>query len=166
MSREQTPPRQDDEDPQKPVGRVTTTGPGPLVVIGLAGAFLGWALRGQAIRIGQAVPGVSWLAIGVTWFVAAVVTGVAYLTWRTVHRERGSLGPEQGLSRLVLGKTIARLGAFALGAFIGMAISNLGVDGETADRVILRALVAALGAAVALASALLLEHACRVPDHE
>jgi hypothetical protein len=152
-------------EPERP-RNVTTTGPGPLVVIGLAGLFLGWVLRGQAIRAGQPAPGVSWLAIGVAWFVAAVVAGIAHLTWRTVHRSRPGvrLSPEQGLARLVLGKTIARLAAFALGAFLGIAISNLGLSGENADRVILRALVAALGSGLALAAGLLLEHACRVPD--
>ncbi len=166
MSRAPQPPPEDEEPEQRPSGTVSTTGPGPLVVIGLAGAFLGWAVRGQAIRLGEPTPGVSWLAIGVTWFVAAVIGGVAYLTWRTVHRERRVLQPQQGLTRLVLGKTIARLGAFAFGAFLGVAISNLGVAGENADRVILRALVAALGSGAALAAGLLLEHACRVPDQD
>lgn len=164
MSRER-PPSPDDE-PSKPAGTVTTTGPGPLVVLGLVGLFLGWALRGQAIRADQAAPGVSWLAIAITWFVAAVVAGIAYLTWRAVHRASTRLTSDQGLARLVLGKTIARLGAFAFGAYVGIAISYLGLGGEHADRVILRALVAALGSGIALAAGLLLEHACRVPDRD
>jgi len=164
VSREPEPPRPDEEEPDPGPGTVSTTGPGPLVVIGLAGAFLGWAVRGQAIRSDQPSLGVSWLAIAVAWFVAAVVGGIAFLTWRTVHRRHGRLRSEQGLARLVLGKTIARLGAFATGAFLGIAISYLGVAGENADRTILRALVAALGAGVALAAGLLLEHACRVPE--
>lgn len=161
MTRDLPPERQDDEPP-RPSGFIRVTGPGPLVVIGLAGLFLGWAWRGQAIRSGQPTPTVSWLAVGITWFVAAVVAGTAYLTWRTVRRDPGALSA-QGLSRLVLGKTIARLGAFAFGGFLGTTISNLGVSGETAQRSILHAVVAAVGAGVGLAAGLLLEHACRVP---
>ncbi|MBO9522542.1 MAG: DUF3180 domain-containing protein [Nocardioidaceae bacterium] len=157
------PPERQDEEPPRPSGYVRVTGPGPLVVIGLAGMFLGWAWRGQAIRTDQPTPMVPWLLVGVTWFVAAVVVGIAFLTWRTVRRNPRLLTVQQGLSRLVLGKTIARIGAFAFGGFLGTTISNLNVGGDAAQRAILHALVAAAGAGVALAAGLLLEHACRVP---
>jgi hypothetical protein len=105
----------------------------------------------------------SWVAVGAVWFITAVTAGTAYLTWRTVHRERRRLTPQQGLARLVLGKTIDRLGAFALGGSVGVLISTIGVSGEGADRLVLRAAVAAFGAAAGVAAGLLLEHACRVP---
>jgi hypothetical protein len=95
-----------------------------------------------------------------------VIGGVAYLTWRTVQREHRSLSAQQGVARLVLGKAIARLGAFGLGAYLGVAISNLGVGSEHATATILRALLAAAGAAATLAAGLLLEHACRVPPED
>jgi hypothetical protein len=133
------------------------------VVIGLVGLVIGWALRGQAIRRDAPVPTVSWLAVGTAGFVAAVVAGVAYLTWRTVHREHRRLSAQQGVARLVLGKAIARLGAFGVGAYVGIAISNVGVSGEQASATVVRALLAAAGAALALTAGLLLEHACRVP---
>jgi hypothetical protein len=136
------------------------------VIIWLVGLVVGWSLRGQAIRRDAAAPGVSWLSVGTAFFVAAVVAGVAYLTWRTVQREHLRLSPQQGVARLVLGKAIARLGAFGLGAYLGVAISNFGVSGEQAADTIVRALLAALGAATALVSALLLEHACRVPPED
>jgi hypothetical protein len=133
------------------------------VVIGLVGLVIGWAIRGQAIRADAPVPGVSWLAVGTAYFVAAVVGGIAFLTWRTVHREHLSLSAQQGVARLVLGKAVARLGALGLGAYVGIAISNLGVDGDQASTTILHASLAALGAAAALVTGLLLEHACRIP---
>jgi hypothetical protein len=147
-------------------GRIRPTGPGPLVVIWLVGLVIGWSLRAQAIRRGAPAPGVSWLSVGTAFFVAAVVAGVAYLTWRTVQREHLRLSPQQGVARLVLGKAIARLGAFGLGAYLGIAISHLGVGGEQTSATIVRALLAGLGAAAALASGLLLEHACRVPPED
>jgi hypothetical protein len=147
-------------------GRIRPTGPGPLVIIGLVGLAVGWSIRGQAIRNDSPVPGVSWLAVGTAFFVAAVIGGVALLTWRTVHREHQRLSSQQGVARLVLGKTVARLGAFGLGAYLGVAISNVGVGGEHTAATITRALLAALGAGCALASGLLLEHACRVPPED
>ena len=166
MTRDLPPPRQDEPDEEPTRGSVRPTGPGPLVVIGLAGLFLGWAVRGQSIRAGNPAPTVSWLAVGVTWFIAAAIAGIAYLTWRTVHRDRLRLTAQQGLSRLVLGRTIARLGAFAVGGFLGATISNLGVAGENAQHALVRAFVAAIGAGIAVAAGLMLEHACRVPPAE
>lgn len=166
MSRDR-PPVDDDPVPPPPhEGRIRPTGPGPLVVIGLVGLVIGWSIRGQAIRSGAPVPTVSWLAVGTTYFVAAVVGGIALLTWRTVQRDHLVLTAQQGVARLVLGKAVARLGALGLGAYLGMAISNLGVEGEHATTTILRASLAAVGAAVALATGLLLEHACRVPPED
>jgi hypothetical protein len=152
--------------PPSTEGRIRPTGPGPLVVVWLVGLVVGWSLRALAIRRDAAAPGVSWLSVGTAFFVAAVVGGVAYLTWRTVQREQRHLSAQQGVARLVLGKAIARLGAFGLGAYLGVAISNLGVDGEHTSGTIVRALLAALGAASALACGLLLEHACRVPPED
>jgi hypothetical protein len=136
------------------------------VIVWIIGLVVGWSLRGQAIRRGAAAPGVSWLSVGTAFFVAAVVAGVAYLTWRTVQREHQRLSAQQGVARLVLGKAIARLGAFGVGAYLGVAISNFGVAGDAASTTILRAFVAAVGAAAALAAGLLLEHACRVPPED
>lgn len=161
MSRD-LPPEPGQQEPE-PGGRIRPTGPGILVVSWAVGLVIGWASRGITIRAGRATPSVSWLTIGVIWFVMAVTAGTAYLTWYTVHRERRGVAAEQAVARLVFGKTIARLSSFALGGFLGIAISNLGVDGDNANNVILRALLAAVGAGAALAAGLLLEHACRVP---
>src|SRR4051794_34840177 len=113
MTRDVPPPVEPPEQEPEPAGRVEPTGPGPLVVLGLAGLFVGWAVRGAAIRHGSPTPVISWLAVGVTWFLVAVTAGTAYLTWRTVQRERALLTPQQGLTRLVLGKTMDRLAALA-----------------------------------------------------
>jgi hypothetical protein len=166
VSRDLPPPVGDPAPPPPSAGRVRPTGPGPLVIIWLVGLVIGWSIRGQAIRNDDPAPGVSWLAVGTAFFVAAVIGGVAYLTWRTVQREHRSLSAQQGVARLVLGKAIARLGAFGLGAYLGVAISNLGVGSEHATATILRALLAAAGAAATLAAGLLLEHACRVPPED
>ena len=161
MTRE-LPGRDDEERSPGPAGHVQVTGPGPLVVLGLIGLVIGWGARWQAINSGSPSPRVGWLVVGVAWFIAAITFGIAYLTRRAVAAGPPGLTPQQGLSRLVLGKSVARLAAFGLGVFVGIAISRLGVASESAAEVILRALVAALGAALGVASGLFLEHACRV----
>lgn len=155
-----------DDDEQEPPGHVRVTGPGPLVVLGLVGLVIGWGLRRLALDDGRPSPSVGWTLIGVTWFVLAITAGIAVLTWRTVRTRPRALTPHQGLNRLVLGKTVSRIAAFALGGYLGVAISRIGTVSDNADQVIVRALLAALGAALALAAGLLLEHACRVPPPE
>lgn len=164
MSRD-LPPGQDETEEPEPQGRLTPTGPGPLVLLGIAGLFLGWSLRSASLRFRdtEPVPTVSWVAVGLTWFVAAGIAGIAYLTWRAVRRERHRLEVHQAVARLVLGRTISRIGAFFCGAFLGAAISQLGVSGDGAEQALLRGLAATVGAALAVVAGLLLEHACRVP---
>ncbi|MFL5833685.1 MAG: DUF3180 family protein [Solirubrobacterales bacterium] len=166
MSRDVPPVGEAPKPPPPSEGRVRPTGPGPLVVVGLVGLVIGWAIRGQAIRADAPDPGVSWLAVATAFFVAAVVGAIAYLTWRTVHRDHLRLTAQQGVARLVLGKAVARLGALGLGAYIGIAVSHLGVDSEHTAVTITRAFLAALGAATALTAGLLLEHACRIPPED
>ena len=166
MTRDVPPTRDDEPEPRTAEGRLRPTGPGPLVVLWLVGLVVGWSIRAQRIRAGDPAPDVSWLAIGTAFFVAAVIGGVAYLTWRAVHRDHHRLTSQQGVARLVLGRAVARLAAFGVGAYLGIAISNIGVVGEDAGGTILRALLAALGAAAAVAAGLLLEHACRVPPED
>lgn len=157
-------PGSDDRLPSpEPTGHVQVTGPGPLVILGLIGLVLGWGSRWQAINSGSPSPSVGWLIVGVTWFIAAVTVGIAYLTRRTVTARPADLTPQQGLARLVLGKSVARMAALGFGIFLGVAISRLGLANENAQDVILRALAAALGAGFGVAAGLLLEHACRVP---
>lgn len=162
MTRE-LPGRDDEERPPEPSGHVQITGPGPLVVLGLVGLVIGWGSRWVAINSGSPSPRVGWLVVGVVWFIAAVTFGIAHLTRRAVRSGRPGLTAQQGLSRLVLGKSVARLAALGFGIFLGIAISRLGVASDSAAEVITRALLAALGAAGGVVAGLMLEHACRVP---
>ena len=152
-----------DEDVPTPGGRLDVTGPGPLVILGLIGLVLGWGSRWASVQNGSPSPRVSWLAVLIAWFIAAITLGLAYLTRRAIAARPRGLTAQQGLNRLVLGKSIDRVAAFGLGSFLGIAISRLGAASDSAEQVIVRGLLGALGAAVAVAAGLLLEHACRVP---
>ncbi len=155
--------REPDEELEPPPGRIRTTGPQPLVIVGVLGLVLGWALRPFCLRMGFAEPDVSLLSVGLLFFGAAIIACSAYLTRRTVQRDRFALAPHQAVNRLVLAKACALVGALLTGCYLGYAVAQLGVSGPASDARFLRALVAASGAAAATAASLLLELACRVP---
>ncbi len=125
--------------------------------------MLGWAVRPFCLRIGYAEPTVSVLTIVLLFFVAAIIGGSAYLTRRTVQRDRLALDHHQFVNRLVLGKSCALVGAFLTGCYVGYAVAQLGVGDPASDTRLWRSALAALGAAAVTAAALLLELACRVP---
>jgi hypothetical protein len=155
-----------DEEPEVPQGRIRQTGPAPLVGAGVLGLVLGWAVRPLCLRLGYVEPHVSLLSIGLLCFVAAIIGGSAYLTRRTVQRDRFALAHHQAVNRLVLGKACALVGAFLTGCYVGYAVAQLGVSDPAALTRLWRSALAALGAALVTGAALLLELACRVPlDH-
>jgi hypothetical protein len=153
----------DDEERDPPQGRVRPTEPGPLVFAGVLGLVGGWAVRPLCLRLGYVEPDISLLSVGLLFFAAAIVGGSAYLTRRTVQRDRFALAHHQAVNRLVLGKACALVGALLIGAYVGYAVAQLGVHSPAADTRLWRSLVAAVGAASVMVTALLLEHACRVP---
>ena len=152
-----------DEEPELPQGTITPTGPGPLVIAGVLGLVLGWAVRPFCLRMGYAEPDVSLLTIGLLFFAAAIIGTTAYLTRRTVQRNRFDLAHHQAVNRLVLGKACAIAGGFLLGAYLGYALAQLGVGDPASATRLWRSCLAALGAGLVMGSALLLELACRVP---
>lgn len=163
MSRDAPPtPPEEDPDPPEPSGRIRLTGPGPVVCCGLLGLVIGWAVRPVCLRAGWVVPGVSWPAITAVYFAAAVVAGAAYLTWRTLHRDRRRLPAHQAVNRLVLGKASAVVGAAVAGGYLGYAIAHVGIDSPTVTAQMVRSGLAALGGVLVLLAGLALERACRV----
>ena len=165
MTRPDFGPDFDDEDgePEEPQGRIRTTGPGPLVVAGVIGLVLGWAIRPLCIRFDYPEPNVSLTSIAALVFVAATIGATAYLTRRTVRRSRTDLAHHAAVNRLVLGKACALVGALALGGYVGYAVAQLGVSNPAADTRFWRSLLAAVGSLAVMVTALLLEQACRVP---
>lgn len=152
-----------DEELEEPQGRIHPTGPGPLVIAGVIGLVIGWAVRPLRLRLGYTEPDISLLSVSLLFFAAAIIGGSAYLTRRTVQRDRFALAHHQAVNRLVLGKACALVGALLTGAYVGYAVAQLGVGSPAADTRLWRSLVAALGAAAVMVTALLLEQACRVP---
>ena len=158
------PELEEEPDPEPPSGHIRSTGPGPLVIAGVIGLVLGWAVRPLSLRLGFAEPNVSFTAIFGLFFVAAIIGGTAYVTRRTVRRNRFDLAHHQAVNRLVLGKACALAGGLVLGGYVGYALAQLGVGDAASDIRLWHSLLAALGALSVTVTALLLELACRVPD--
>jgi Protein of unknown function (DUF3180) len=140
----------------RPPGRLRTTDLRVLVVLGLVGLVLGWGLRLLSVQLGFAVPRTGWVQVGVLVLVAAVLGSVASAT----RRERPA--PHHAVNRLVLAKACALVAAFMTGGYLGIALSWVGIDAETASSRIGTSLVAAVAAAVAVGASLALERACRI----
>ena len=147
----------DPSDPRDPPpGRLRTTDPRVLVVLGLVGLVAGWALRLLAVQSGLSVPRAGWAQVAVLLLVAAVLGSVASAT----RRERPVA--HHAVNRLVLAKSCALVAAFMTGGYLGSALSWVGVDAETAGSRIATSLVAAAVAALAVGAAPALERARRV----
>lgn len=152
------------EDPgSEPPGRIRPTHPAALALCLVLGLVGGWLVRPVSLRLGVAEPNVGWAAIGLVWFLGAIVSGSAYLTWRTLHQQHRRLQPHQAVNRLVLGKACALVGAVVAGGYFGFAIAHIGVtDSDLASLRLWHAVAAGVGGLVVMVAALLLEHACRV----
>jgi uncharacterized protein DUF3180 len=152
------------EDPpeQEPVGRLRPTSAAVLTGWGVAGLVGGWLLHAYADRSMDAAPIVTWAQPLALFLVAAILGVTARATWRTVQVRRERLLPHQAVNRLVLARACAYVGALVAGGYLGYALSWVGVTAELAEQRAVRSLVAALGGACVVATALLLERACRV----
>lgn len=131
----------------------------------------GWAFAGLVLgrlwhplseRALGTAPTVSLLQGLVLLFVAAILGGTAWLTWRTVHVRHERLEPHEAVNRLVLARACALVGALVAGGYAGYAVSWLGSDAELASQRVWRSAVAMLGGLATAAAAVLLERACRV----
>ncbi len=81
--------------------------------MGLVG---GWLLRPMALRVGFVEPRVGWGTIGLLLFLAASVAATAWVTRRTVRRDRAALPHHTAVNRLALGKACSLVGAVLTGA--------------------------------------------------
>jgi hypothetical protein len=150
--------------PETPPGSVRPTSARLLLGAVAAGAALGWFGGALLERSTAAVPTVPWTSVLVLVFAAAVLGSLAWNTWRTVHRQRRWIEPHRAVSYLLLAKASSLVGALVAGGYVAFGARFL--DDLTAplpqERVV-RAGLVALAAVLVVATALLLERACRVP---
>lgn len=163
MSRDPDPEQELDPEPPEPEGRIGTTGPAPLMALGLIGLVLGWALRPVSIRVRDVAPTVGWLPVLALFLVAVIIGVAAWSTYRSLHVHGMRLPAHQAVNRLVLAKSCALAGAFVAGGYFGYALSWVGLtEAELAGQRLVRSLLAGVASVLIVAGSLALERACRV----
>ena len=156
-----TPRPEPDGDTEEPRGTLRPTSARALTACIVAGLALGWAIHPVMVALAGRAPLVSWAQALVLVMVAAIMGFLAWHTWQTVHVRGQRLEPHQAVNRLVLARACALAGALVTAGYVGYAVSWLGDESHYADRWIMRALVAAAGAAGVTLASLALERACR-----
>ena len=161
----QLPPedREDEEPPERPAGHVSTTRPGTLVVVALVGLVLGWLFKPLSSWVTGRAALVGWTPVLALFLVAAILSGVAWLTWRDLHRRNLYLEPHKAVNRLVLAKACAIAGSFVAGGYFGYALSWWRAAEAPLEQLRLtQSLIAGLAGVLIVAASLALERACRV----
>ena len=162
------PPEEEPDDPRDPLaaGRLRPTSPKVLTVWFLVGLVGGWLFHAYADRQMTAAPVVTWGQPLALFLVAAILAATARATRRVMRDRPRSLAPHQAVNRLVLARACAYVGVLVAGAYLGYALSWIGVPAELAEQRAVRSLIAGLGGASVVVTALLLERACRVRKDE
>ena len=146
-------------------GRLRTTAATTLAIVGLIGLAIGGVIRPLIERGNGVAPTVPWAAALTLAFLAAVLGGLAWTTYRTIHQHRRRIEPQRAVNLLVFGKASAIAGAAVAGGYLGYALSWIDSADDAAlprERLV-HSLVACVAGAAVMTGGLLLERACRVP---
>jgi uncharacterized protein DUF3180 len=166
VSAEPEPPDEGPEPPD-PEGRLRPMSAAALCIWAVVGLVAGWGFHAYADRGTGLPPQVSWAQPLALVLVAAILFGTAWSTRRTIAQHPGRLSPHQAVNRLVLARACAYVGALAGGAYLGYAVSWLGVDStELAGQRAFRSACAGVAGILIVIGGVLLERACRVPPEE
>ena len=149
--------------PEPSQGHLRPTSVASLSIAAVLGLLSGWGLRRGLIEATGSAPFVTWAQALALVFVAAVLAYLAWHTWQTIQVRRRRLEDNRAVSRLVLARASALVGALASGGYTGYGITWLGDASELADVQLVRCAVAAGGALMMMVASLVLERACRVP---
>jgi len=149
-------------------GRLRTTAAATLAIFGLLGLAVGGLLKPLIERGGGIAPTVPWAAALTLAFLAAVLFGLAWSTYRTIHTHRRRIEPQRAVNLLVFGKASAIAGAAVGGGYLGYALSwvDSASDAALPRERLVHSLVACAAAVAVMVGGLLLERACRVPTDD
>lgn len=150
------------EEPEPPPGRLRPVSAAQVTGLALVGLVLGWLAHPVLESWRGVAPVVTWLPALLFAFVAAILLVAARGTRRAQRGARPRPDPQHMVNRFVLARATAMVGALVAGGYAGYAVSWLGLEAELASQRALRSAVAALTAAIMVATAVLLERACRV----
>lgn len=135
-----------------------------LTIVGAIGLIVGRSIRPVLEAGGNVVPTVGWAAPGTLFFLAAVLGGLGWSTYDSLHRKRMRMRSERAVTLLAFAKASALVGVLVLGGYLGFGLSYIGdLDIGLPRQRAVRSGIAVLGAALVVAAALFLERACELP---
>jgi hypothetical protein len=137
-----------------------------LSIWGVIGLVAGWLVHRIIDNGTGTAPLVSWAQPLALALVAAILGGTAYSTRRSIQMQTGRLRPHHFVNRLVLARACAYVGCLVGGAYLGYALSWLGVDSDLAGQRAVRSAFAGVAGILVAVAGLLLERACRVPPED
>ena len=126
-------------DGEDPGGTVRTTGPAPLVVLGVLGLVGGWSLRVVSLRTGRAEPDVGWLSLVLLVVATLLLGGTALLTDAVPREERAQT---QGLVDVGVALSGATGGIASGFVGAGTSFATLSLIGGALSLALLPALIA------------------------
>ncbi len=134
-----------------------------IVTLVAIGIVLGRILPELVLRADGNVPVVGWGAAVTFVLGAAVLGGLAWNTWQSLHKKKQRMTADHGVTMLALAKASAAVAALFAGGYGGYAISYLDAFDSPLgmDRVV-HAGVAAIAGLLMMTAALLLERSLRV----
>lgn len=157
------PPDPEPDEPDEPVGTLHPV-PGWVVAVSLVLGMVAGRLSHPVVEAATGYPPmVTWGQPLALVLVAAIMSWLAWHTWRTVQVRGVRLDLDSSVNRFVLARACAVAGALFAGAWVGYAVGWIGDPSERADQWILRAVVGAAASGVVCGASLILERACRTP---
>ncbi|WP_432558666.1 DUF3180 domain-containing protein [Granulicoccus sp. GXG6511] len=136
-----------------------------LGIAALAGAVASLVLVLVTQRLIGHPPLLPWSGPLVLLFVAALLAGMAFTTWRRIQVRREPIEAQRAVTFLALGKASAIGGAAITAGYLVFAFvsaDNLAAAGP--QQRVIRGLTAAVAGVLIMAAGLWLERACRVPE--
>ena len=145
-------------------GRIRTTRARSLLLLGGCGLVIGWFSVPVFEAIQTTPPTIGWQSVFALAFLAAVLLGTAWSTWRALHRLQRYIEPNRAVNLLVLAKASALVGALVAGAYLGFGAQFLdSLDIELPRQRAIRSGLAAVASLLMMVGGLLLERALKIP---
>lgn len=132
----------------------------------MVGLVVGRALPPLVVRMSSEVPVPDWSPAVVLALGSIVVVGIAWQTWRSLHRDKKTIASRHAIRVLAIAKSAIIVGAVFAGGYFGFALAFLGVESELGEIRFWRGLAAGIAGLMLLAAALALEWTCKLPDDD
>jgi len=135
-----------------------------VVGLGVLGFAAGRLTPPLIVRADGTVPQISWLASILLALAALLVGGLAWNTWKSLHRERQRMASAHALRLLALAKAGITVGAVVAGYYGGFAVAFLdSLDIALGRERVIHSAAAAVASVLLVIASMLLERACVIP---